>query len=166
MHLNNKELPFQEIGDYPSTYSSTNILCRLIEGLGYRYYWATASLNRSDLDYRPSDDSWTTLQIIEHIYGLSLALISTFHNKEFDFTQDSFNYHELREKTLCNFQFAHDKLIEDPKLNKLIIKLNMNGNHMTFPFWNHINGPISDAKWHCVQVVTREEPVGIQLTQK
>ena len=64
MHLNNKELPFQEIGDYPSTYSSTSILCCLIEGLGYLYYWATASLNQSDLDYRPSDDSWTTLQII------------------------------------------------------------------------------------------------------
>jgi len=42
----------------------------------------------------------------------------------------------------------------------------MYGNHMIFQFWNHINGPISDAKWHCGQVATREEPVGIQLIQK
>jgi hypothetical protein len=34
---------------------------------------------------------------------------------------------------------------------------------MSFPFWNQINGPISDALWHCGQVVMNRRASGNPL---
>ena len=47
------DLPFSEIGEYPADFSQANIISRMIEGLGYRYYWATKSLTENDLNYKP-----------------------------------------------------------------------------------------------------------------
>ena len=54
MNAQQDQLPFHEIGEYPSEYSSTNVVSRMIEGLGYRFYWSTESLNEDDLNYKPS----------------------------------------------------------------------------------------------------------------
>ena len=69
MNAQQDKLPFYEIGEYPTEFSSTNVVSRMIEGLGYRYYWATESLEEKDLNYKPSQDSRSTFEVIEHIYG-------------------------------------------------------------------------------------------------
>ena len=153
-------LPFYEIGDYPSEYSSENILSRMIEGLGYRYYWASESLNENDLKYKPSEDSRTTFDILEHIYSLSQMIVSSFKNQEFNFALKKYSYEELRSKTLNNFKYIYDSLIKNPDLSQLNIKFIREGNNVYFPFWNHINGPIADAIWHCGQVVTNRRASG------
>jgi len=35
------ELPYKEIPGYPSKYTEGTVISRMIDGLGYRYYWAT-----------------------------------------------------------------------------------------------------------------------------
>jgi len=102
MNAQQEQLPFYEIGEYPSEFSSTNVVSRMIEGLGYRFYWATESLNEDNLNYKPSQDSRSTFEVIEHIYGLTLAMVLTIDGKEFDFSQDKLDYQGLREKTLKN----------------------------------------------------------------
>ena len=47
------QLPFKSIPQYPDNYKSGNIIQRMIQGLGYRYYWATEGLTDKDLKYRP-----------------------------------------------------------------------------------------------------------------
>tara|TARA_B100001564_G_C20551812_1_gene629465 strand:- start:84 stop:668 length:585 start_codon:yes stop_codon:yes gene_type:complete len=158
-----KDLPFFEISDYPDEYSSTNIVARMIEGLGYRYYWATHSLKEKDLSYKPSDDSRTTYDIIEHIHSLSLMIVSSFKNEEFNFESEKYTYELLREKTLNNLKFIHLSLQENPDLSQLDIRFNRGGNDLSFPFWNQINGPISDAIWHCGQVVMNRRSSGNPL---
>ena len=37
---------------------------------------------------------------------------------------------------------------------------------MTFPFWNMINGPISDAIWHSGQVVANRRASGNPINPK
>ena len=49
------QLPFKSIPEYPDNYKSGNIIQRMIQGLGYRYYWATEGLTDKDLKYRPSN---------------------------------------------------------------------------------------------------------------
>ena len=49
MNAQQDQLPFHEIGEYPSEYSSTNVVSRMIEGLGYRFYLSTESLNHPHL---------------------------------------------------------------------------------------------------------------------
>src|SRR5210317_2255642 len=69
-------LPYHQIPDYPEDFSSGNIVSRMIDGLGYRYYWATEVLTEADLSYKPSDLGKSTLQTIEHIYGLSGTVVN------------------------------------------------------------------------------------------
>ncbi len=54
-------LPYYQIPDYPEAYTPENVAARLIDGLGYRYFWATEGLTEKDLEYRISEDSRTTL---------------------------------------------------------------------------------------------------------
>lgn len=157
------DLPFSEIGDYPNEFSQSNIVSRMIEGLGYRYYWATKSLNDNDLNYKPSDDSRTTFEVIKHIHELTIMISSSFENKTVDFPSEQYDYKSLREKTLLNLKYIHDKLKSSPDFSKLSISFQRGDSIMSFPFWNQINGPISDALWHCGQVVMNRRASGNPL---
>ena len=157
------DLPFSEIGEYPADFSQANIISRMIEGLGYRYYWATKSLTENDLNYKSSEDARSTIQIIEHIYSLTMMISSSFEKKEFKFTSVRYNYDELRTKTLLKLKYIHDELRSNPDFSQLFIKFERGGTKMEFPFWNQINGPISDALWHCGQVVMNRRSSGNPL---
>ena len=157
------DLPFSEIGEYPTDFSQANIISRMIEGLGYRYYWATKSLTENDLNYKSSEDARSTIQIIEHIYSLTMMISSSFEKKEFKFTSVTYNYDELRTKTLLKLKYIHDELRSNPDFSQLFIKFERGGTKMEFPFWNQINGPISDALWHCGQVVMNRRSSGNPL---
>ena len=157
------DLPFSEIGEYPADFSQANIISRMIEGLGYRYYWATKSLTENDLNYKSSEDTRSTIQIIEHIYSLTMMISSSFEKKEFKFTSATYNYDELRTKTLLKLKYIHDELRSNPDFSQLFIKFERGGTKMEFPFWNQINGPISDALWHCGQVVMNRRSSGNPL---
>ena len=157
------DLPFSEIGDYPNQFSQSNIVSRMIEGLGYRYYWATKSLNDNDLNYKPSDDSRTTFEVIKHIHELTIMISSSFENKTVDFPSEQYDYKLLREKTLLNLKYIHDELKSSPDFSKLSISFQRGDSIMSFPFWNQINGPISDALWHCGQVVMNRRASGNPL---
>ena len=160
---NEQNLPFSDISSYPTEFSQASIVSRMIEGLGYRYYWATESLNQNDLSYKSSEDARTTLQIIEHIYSLSMMISSSFENKEYQFLSVEDDYNTLREKTLMNLNYIHQKLQSETDFSKLSIRFERGGTKMEFPFWNQINGPISDAIWHCGQVVMNRRASGNPL---
>ena len=157
------DLPFSEIGDYPNEFSQSNIVSRMIEGLGYRYYWATKSLNDNDLNYKPSDDSRTTFEVIKHIHELTIMISSSFENKTVEFPSEQYDYKLLREKTLLNLKYIHNELKSSPDFSKLSISFQRGDSIMSFPFWNQINGPISDALWHCGQVVMNRRASGNPL---
>ena len=64
-----QELPFKSIPEASKNYESGNIVVRMIEGLGYRYYWATEGLQTGDLDYKPSDSGQSTKETLKHIHN-------------------------------------------------------------------------------------------------
>ena len=156
-------LPFSDISEYPKEFSQANIVSRMIEGLGYRYYWASKSLSETDLEYKSSEDARSTLEIIKHIYSLTNMISSSFKNQQYEFSDVNYSYKELREKTLLNLEYIHEQLKLNPDFSKLKIRFERGGNMMEFPFWNQINGPISDALWHCGQVVMNRRASGNPL---
>ena len=129
----------------------------MIDGLGYRYYWATEGLTAKDLNYKPSEDARTMLETLQHLYGLSLTIVNAPQNKvnirPMDFTL--FSFEELREKTLVNLEKAsaltNGKTAEDLKGFKVIFQ--RGENQSEFPYWNMLNGPIADAIYHTGQLV-------------
>ena len=126
----------------------------MIDGLGFRYYWATEGLRVEDLDYEPGQRVRSSSKLIDHIYDLSKVLINAATNTVNDRTakESSLTFEEKRVKTLKNFGKASEIIgkSEDVSEFKIVFKNEESTN--AYPFWNNINGPISDAIWHAGQV--------------
>lgn len=159
-----KELPYYEIPEYPESYSAGAVTARMLDGLGFRYYWASEGLRAEDLVLRPNDMARTSGETIDHIYGLSKVIVNATlkkpnggNNEEGDMA-----FEEKRKQTLINIKTAADILrtSEDISQFKLIF------GEREFPFWNNINGPIEDAIWHCGQVVLLRRSSGNPFNSK
>ena len=71
-------LPYAAFPPAPDHYSSGTVVSRLLDGLGFRYYWATEGLRPIDLTFRPGPEARTSQETLEHIYSLSNMIISVF----------------------------------------------------------------------------------------
>ena len=68
-------LPYATFPPAPDHYSAGTVVSRLLDGLGFRYYWATEGLRPIDLAFRPSPQARTSQETLEHIYSLSTMII-------------------------------------------------------------------------------------------
>ncbi|MFT5959604.1 MAG: hypothetical protein ACI8VJ_001363, partial [Polaribacter sp.] len=48
-----KILPYYQIPKMEESYTAQNTVARMVDGLGFRYYWATEGLRAEDLAYQP-----------------------------------------------------------------------------------------------------------------
>jgi uncharacterized damage-inducible protein DinB len=155
--MNAQDLPYHQIPDYPEDYSSGNIVGRMIDGLGYRYYWATAGLRPEDLAYKPSGQGRTVLETLQHIYGMSEMLLESPKGEPSirpkDFTQLTFE--QLRQGTLRNLEAASHLMKGKTEENLDLLKVTFQrGEKQTaFPYWNLLNGMLSDCIYHTGQIV-------------
>jgi len=156
------ELPFHQIPDYPEVYNEFTVAARVVDGLGFRYFWATEGLDEEDLSYKPAEDVRTIGETIEHIYGLSRTIVNAPQGKLNATSHEELSFEELRRKTLENIQEASELLkrgkpgdMEDYK-----VIFGNEGNTTEFPFWNMLNGPIEDAIYHTGQVVAFRRAAG------
>lgn len=168
--LTSGNLPYYQIPEYPAEYTAGTVAARLIDGLGFRYYWATEGLRDEDLVYKPNDSARTTLETIDHIYRLSKVILNATTKKINVFTaeQRKLSYAENRKETLENIKKASEILkrssADDLKNFKIIFK-GRNGTS-EFPFWNNLNGPIADAIWHTGQIVLLRRSSGNPFNSK
>lgn len=157
---------YYKIPEYPDSYNAGTVAARVVDGLGFRYYWGTASLRAEDLNYKPSSDARTAAETIDHIYGLTNILVNSTRKLPNDFTTDEpeedLSFEEKRARTLQNIKDASEILkkssakdLEDYK----IIFISSRG-RSEYPFWNQLNGPLADAIWHVGQVVSMRRASG------
>jgi len=163
-------LPYYQIPDYPEKFTAGTVAARVVDGLGFRYYWATEGLRNVDLNYKPNDSARTTLETINHIYGLSNVIVNATKKTINDFTLErpQLTYEEKRQKTLENIKQASEILKNssaEEMENYLIIFKGKNGTS-EYPFWNNLNGPIGDALWHTGQVVLLRRASGNPFNSK
>ncbi len=151
-----EKIPYSEIPDYSDKYTAGTVAARMIDGLGFRYYWATDGLREEDLKFKPSEDARTTEQTIDHILGLSNVIVNSTTNKVNDrsIAKPELTFDEKRRQTLINFKTAADILRSSDDISVFKIIFNSDKGTTEYPFWNNINGPIADALWHCGQVVS------------
>ena len=157
--MNSQEkLPFYDITEIPNEINSTNIIIRMIEGLGFRYHWATENITEKDLKYRPSKDAMSNYETIEHIYDLSNTIYNSSKSlpKIKSKKKTSLDFISLRKETLNNLKLTREvlKSFNDEDLKNVKIIFQGNSGNYEFPIWNLINGPISDAIYHTGQLVS------------
>ena len=162
-----EKLPYYEIPDAPSEYTAGTVVSRMIDGLGFRYYWATEGLRTEDLNYKPSAEARTSFQTIEHIFGLTNVILNSVTNAtNSDVNTSELSFNEMRKVTLESLQKASFILRNSTDISKFKIIFERGDRSSEFPFWNQINGPISDALWHVGQVVSFRRSSGNPYNSK
>ena len=164
------DLPYYQIPDYPEKYTAGSVAARMVDGLGFRYYWATEGLRDVDLQYKPSDKGRTSSETIDHIYGLSNVIVNAAKTSINDFTVEKgqLTFIEKRQKTLENLKQASDilKVADADEMKKFMVVFKSSNGTREYPFWNNINGPIADAIWHCGQIVLLRRASGNPFNSK
>ena len=161
-----QELPFRSITETERTYNAGNIAARMVEGLGFRYYWATEGLRTTDLEFEPVAKGRNSRETVNHLHSLSGFLLSALEKEVFvagNSAQLSFD--QIRKETLQHLERVVNilKASNDADFKDYNIRY-ANGGQM--PFWNAINGPIGDAIYHTGQVVLMRRMSGNPMDSK
>ena len=167
-NINSNELPYYEVPEYYENYTAGTVAARMVDGLGFRYRWATEDLREEDLNYKPTDSSRTTIQTIDHILGLSRVIVNATLKVPSDFTKEKpeLTYEQKRKETLENFKKASEILQNATSLTEFNMEFISSKGKSEYPFWNSINGPIADAIWHSGQVTLLRRASGNPISKK
>ena len=155
--MNSQEkLPYYQIPEPSTEYTAGTSASRMVDGLGFRFFWATEGLSTSDLSFKPNTDARTAEETIDHIYNLSIRILNATLIKVNGGIEPSITFIEKRKKTLENLLQASTILRESKDVSQYKI---------LFPtrelsFWCVINGPIADAIWHVGQIVSFRRSTG------
>lgn len=163
------DLPYRRIPEAPEQYNAGTVVSRMIDGLGFRYYWATEGLTEKDLAYKPSDTNRTIAETSDHLYNLSRVIYNSALKEINDGTvprDTTLTFEEKREATLMQLKMASDifRSVTDLGGHMVVFK-NKNGT-VEYPFWNQLNGPIADALWHSGQIVAMRRASGNPIDPK
>lgn len=165
---NQMELPYYEVPEYYESYTAGTVTARMIDGLGFRFRWASEDLRTEDLSYKPSEEARTLEETVNHILGLSRIIVNSALKQPTDFTveQPELTFEEKRKQILENLQKASAILQNTEDLSEFTIEFVSARGKRELPFWNQINGPIADAIWHCGQLVSMRRASGNPLNSK
>ncbi len=147
---------YYQIPDYPETYNEGTVAGRVVDGLGFRYYWATENLAVTDLDFLHGKDSRSIAEVIDHVLSLSVMIVDSIAVRP-NIRQDwsEIGVSEKRTKALDYIRDAAEMLKSNKSgMDEYKVIFERPKGTFEYPFWNILNGPISDAIYHVGQIVT------------
>lgn len=142
------DLPYRNIPSEPKAISSATILARFIDGLGFRYRWATEGLTNNEIDFRPDPTSMNMMELINHIYDLSEITNRIFGGEKGAGDRPE-SFQGLRVATLIRIKDISQRL---KRMTHSEFETTVNQSKT--PFWYYLNGPIADALTHVGQITT------------
>ncbi len=155
-------IPYFQIPDAPDHFSGGAVLARTIDGLGFRYYWATHQLRTEDLQYNPGNDGRSAQETLNHLYGLSNGLMHAAKKSANPrpLVIPEVPFEELRKLTLQNIKTASDifRTVDDVSSHRIIFQRGEKTSE--FPVWNVMNGFLADAIYHTGQIVSYRRSSG------
>jgi hypothetical protein len=139
---------FQSIQEYPSRQDANGVVMRTLDGLGYRYYWATEGLREEDYTFSPGNDCMTIEDLILHVWGLAKWMHENLLKPDPVPSGQCPQPIKKREEALIFLKEIRDHLekISTEELFASTIK--------DRPFWHYLNGPLADALTHVGQITS------------
>ncbi|MEM6517517.1 MAG: hypothetical protein AAF688_15150, partial [Bacteroidota bacterium] len=145
------DLPYYEIPEYSKEYTAGSVAARMVDALGFRFYWSSEGLRQVDLDYKPNPEARSTKETIDHILDLSYIIVnSTLKLANGKNESKGMDFNKKRAQVLINLKTAADLLRGSNDISEFEIIFGNN----RIPFWNQVNGPIADAIWHTGQLAS------------
>ena len=161
------KVPYKEIPSYPANYTQGKVISRMIDGLGYRFYWATENLRVLDLNFKPETLARSTFETMDHIYGLSFMILNASKNQVNERRNpDQMTANELRSAILDNLKLASEAMALVEDLDELNILFQGSTGRKALPFWHVLNGPLADAIYHTGQIVSFRRASGNPMNPK
>ena len=164
------DLPYYQIPEYPQEYTANTVAARMVDGLGFRYYWATEGLRQEDLAFKPNEEARTTEETIDHILGLTRVVLNSVKKIPNERSEDEpkLSFEEKRRQTLLNIKMTSDilKASEQGEMDEFKVVFKNKERTTEYPFWNQLNGPLADAIWHVGQVVSFRRSSGNPFNSK
>ncbi len=136
-------LPYDNIPDYPEAYDGPGVLTRLIDGLGFRFRWATEGLQDEDFDFRPGPESMSVAELVHHIHDL------------IQMVREALGMEPAGSKSTDPRESVAQSLGWLCKIRERLAEPSLRLDEMTLrdhPFWHAINGPLADALTHVGQI--------------
>lgn len=162
--MNTMNAPYASIKEYPSDYTPASVLQRAIDGLGYRYHWASEGLTAKDLAYDPGNAGKTAEEVLVHIHSLTRTILNSIKGEVNvrPEAKEEMDYETLRLSTLNNIKEASDYLSANPNLNfeERNIIFSRGDKESKYPLWRLLNGPLLDAVYHTGQIVSYRRSTG------
>jgi len=154
---------FADISETPDTYEAHTVAVRMIEGLGFRFYWGTHDLSDEDYLFKPTEDTRGIGETLDHVLGLSNMILNAVHGRANGASDHGdIDYHAKRLLVLKNLHEARSVLMtsSDEDMKNMGIIFKRGDTERKFDFWFAINGPISDSLWHVGQIVSYRRMAG------
>ena len=159
-----EKLPYRQIPKIKENYTAQNTVARMIDGLAFRYYWASEGLRAEDLAYQPKGAGRDCQQTINHLYDLTnmmLRLTKTDFKQAIE--KDEMVFAAMRKQTLLNLEALSKEIKESKNLSEFTVRKD---GEISVPFFNVINGPIADAIWHAGQIASFRRSSGNPISMK
>lgn len=137
------ESPFMNVPPPPDHVSASAVVTRAIDGLGFRFYWATKGLEEKDYEFQPGPEIMTIKEIVTHIWNMSYWVSASVSGLQ-DERPDGID--EIRNGVLEKLYHLRNAFAS--MSNEDLTNIEIEG----LPFWNIINGPLSDALTHVGQI--------------
>ncbi len=134
---------YHQIPDYPDHVSATSVIVRILDGLGFRFYWATDGLRPEDYTFRPAADVMSIGELTTHVWDLAAWISAQCLGKVYEKPKDGEAARDEALRVIHDLRETFMKMSDD-ELAKLTIR--------GVPFWHMLNGPLSDALTHTGQI--------------
>jgi len=151
----------------PDEVRGATVLARLVDGLAFRYRWATEGLSESELAFRPAEGAMSTSELLDHVHKLARWVEGTVR-RTIDSEPERMDEREpiaedvegVRASTLARFARLRAQLVELSDSDLARIEITGTRSKGAQPFWSMINGPLADALTHVGQINTYRRIAG------
>jgi hypothetical protein len=144
------ELPYREIPAPPEDARGATVMLRVVDGLGFRYRWATEGLRDEDSDFKPGADSMSLRELLHHVARLTAWLDSNCGGAPMG--EIARDLPSLRAATLGRIVALRTRLLGMSDAQLAALHIAGTQEKTPLPFWNMLNGPLADALTHVGQI--------------
>ena len=142
---------YEKLPDPPEEASASNVVARIMDGLGFRYNCATEGLNDKDICFKVSRDFRNIGEIANHIHDL-IMLIAKAIGLDTTGYESSNTFEQVRKATLSLINEISNTLKTFNTSDLLEFKMQPYHNNKDYSFWFLLNGQIADALTHVGQI--------------
>jgi hypothetical protein len=143
---------FKTLPPGPDVVTGSAVLVRLVEGIGFRFRWATEGLRDADLSFRPTPETMGIDELARHVLGLAtwVAVAAGALPEGTKAPGPETPFPEVRQRVLEVLAGLRARLAGMSDAQIAVIRISPREG--SFPWPHLVNGPLADALTHIGQI--------------